>query len=1299
MLFFKGTAAYSEFQLQRILQQLMQQSSLVKSVDAHFGYFVDTADTLDRSAIAQLTRLLPHSEAATLKPFKKQLSLWVVPRLGTISPWSSKATDIAHICGLKSVVRIERGVCYHIKGIEHQNQWSDEMAPLLSTLYDPMTESVILDQSDLDKIFIHEQPRGLAKIDLLAQGIDALTKANDSLGLALSSRDMRYLFDAFRQLNRNPTESELMMFAQVNSEHCRHKIFNAKWLIDGKEQPNSLFAMIRHTYQENPENVLVAYEDNAAVLQGGFSKRWLIDPKSKKYHIQQEAAPIVLKVETHNHPTAISPFPGAATGNGGEIRDEAATGRGAYPKAGLTGYSVSHLNIPNFSQPWEINLGKPKHIASALDIMLQAPIGGASFNNEFGRPNLCGYFRSLEIKVHGDYGDAYRGYHKPIMIAGGIGNIRPNLIKKKSLPPNTNLIVLGGPAMRIGLGGGSASSRASSEDSVELEFASVQRSNPEMQRRCQEVINHCWSLGEKNPILSIHDVGAGGLSNALPEIVAASERGAEINLRAIPNAEPGMSPLEIWCNEAQERFVLAVSKEDLTRFELMAKRERCPFAVVGRVSEQAQIELIDTQFNSKPVDMSLSLLFEENPALKCQVERVTNKQELFDVKKINLADAIKRVLQFPAVADKSFLITIGDRSVTGLVMRDQMVGPWQVPVADVAVTCNDYQGYVGEALAMGERAPIALLHPAASARMAVGEAITNIAAAAINNISDITLSANWMAAVNYLDEGAGLYDAVQAIAMELCPALGISIPVGKDSLSMYSEWRENGEQKSVTAPLSLVISAAAIARDVRKTLTPQLQSYAEKTQLVLLDLGKGANSMGGSVLAQTDQKLGQRPPDVDDPQLLKNFFQAIQALNQRNLILAYHDRSDGGLLATLCEMMFAGHMGINIYLEDLGDDPIRILFNEELGAVIQVRSMDITPVMAILGRYHLLNCTHMIGSHNQLDKLCIHMHEQLIYSESRVALHRMWSETSYRMQALRDNPDCAKEEYDRLLDQNDPGLRVQPTYNLEDDRAAPYINTAKPRVAILREQGVNGHMEMAAAFSRVHFECVDVHMSDLLSGDVRLDDFKGLVACGGFSYGDVLGAGRGWAQSILMHESVSDQFREFFASDNTFALGVCNGCQMLAELKALIPGTTFWPNFTTNLSQQFEARVCLVEVRPSPSIFFKDMVGSYLPITVAHVEGHVGFEHSRYETKVQKKNLVTLQYVDHYFKPTQRYPFNPNGSVAGITGFTNTDGRVTILMPHPERVFRTVQNSWHPKDWGERGAWFKFFENARLWVG
>ena len=1120
---------------------------------------------------------------------------------------------------------------------------------------------------------------------------EPLVQANTSLGLALSADEIDYLTSSFSQLGRNPTDVELMMFAQANSEHCRHKIFNASWTIDGEEQAKSLFAMIRNTHTQNPQGILSAYSDNASVMEGSTAQVFIRDANNHAYGYVEEPAHILMKVETHNHPTAISPHPGAATGSGGEIRDEGATGRGSATKAGLTGFSVSHLKIPGFEQPWETDNGKPERIASALNIMLEGPIGGAAFNNEFGRPNIAGYFRSFEQNAETGEANQFRGYHKPIMIAGGMGNIRPMLVDKHPIPAGSLIIILGGPAMLIGLGGGAASSQTSGESAAELDFASVQRENPEMERRCQEVINHCNSLGDKTPIISIHDIGAGGLSNAVPEIIHDCDRGGRFELRKVQNADKGMSPMQIWCNEAQERYVVAIKPESLAQFEAFCEREHCLYAVIGEATDEEHLTLSDEWLGGKPVDLPMSVLFGKPPKMHRDVTRVVKNLPDLTLQNVDLSEAVKRVLAFPAVADKSFLIHIGDRSVTGLVARDQMVGPWQIPVADVAVTASGFYAHTGEAMALGERTPIALIDGPASGRMAIGEALTNLAAARIDSLNDIKLSANWMAAAGSPGEDAVLFDTVKAVGMELCPALGIAIPVGKDSLSMKSVWKDEAGEKTMTSPLSLIITAFAPVDDVRKTLTPQLQ--AVDSSLLLIDLGKGKNRLGGSVLAQVYQQLGNQAPDLDSTASFKAFFEAIQNLNESGLLLAYHDRADGGLLATVTEMLFAGRQGVDLNLDSLGADYLAALFNEELGAVVQVANKDLAVVQQVFAYAGLADHCHTIGQVVAGQQLQISHNQQVIFSANRAELQQTWSEVSYRMQALRDNPDCAKQQFERIADDNDPGLSSVLTYDLNDDIVAHLAHGHRPKVAILREQGVNGHVEMAAAFDRAGFAAIDVHMTDIISGRVTLADFTGLVACGGFSYGDVLGAGGGWAKSILFNPKARDEFAAFFARQDTFGLGVCNGCQMMSGLKEIIPGAEHWPQFKRNLSEQFEARVAMVKIQASPSVFFKGMEGSMLPVVVAHGEGRAEFACNPSDA------AVAVSYVDNYGHSTTAFPANPNGSPDGITGLTTTDGRFTIMMPHPERCFRAVQNSWHPADWQEDGAWLRMFRNARQWVG
>ena len=1288
MLELPGTAALSHFRIQNLLQRLAAIEPRIAELSARFVHFVDTEHELDHQSLALLQRLLDYG-SEPCSAGSEGLRVLVVPRVGTQTPWSSKATEIAQRCGLTTIKRIERGIAYRLVTD------APITTELTALLHDRMTQAVIIG-NETPELFVQHPPSPLQTVALLEQGREALEQANTVLGLALSADEMDYLVESFQGLGRNPTDVELMMFAQANSEHCRHKIFNADWTIDGVEQGRSLFSMIRHTAKQSPNGILSAYSDNAAVVEGAKTQVFIRNPHSGEYGYVEEAAHLLMKVETHNHPTAISPYPGAATGSGGEIRDEAATGRGSATKAGLTGFIVSNLKIPDFIQPWETDNGKPERIASALDIMLEAPLGGAAFNNEFGRPNIAGFFRSFEQAIP-ESEHQYRGYHKPIMIAGGMGNVRPMLTEKHMIPPGSLIIILGGPAMLIGLGGGAASSQTSGSSLEALDFASVQRENPEMQRRCQEVINHCNALGEATPIISIHDIGAGGLSNAVPEIIHDCNRGGQFELRNVHNADLGMSPMQIWCNESQERYVIALKPEGLDAFTAFCEREHCPFAVIGEATETEQLILTDAWLNDRPVDMPMSVLFGKPPKMHRIVEHQPVKVNPFDTDTINLADAVQRVLTFPAVADKSFLIHIGDRSVTGLVARDQMVGPWQVPVADVAVTAQGFYALTGEAMAMGERTPLALLDAPASARIAIGEAITNIAAARIDRLSDIKLSANWMAAAGSAGEDAALFDAVNAVGMELCPALGIAIPVGKDSLSMRTVWHDNDNQKTMTAPLSLIITAFAPVLDIAKTLTPQLQAI-ENSILLLVDLGAGQNRLGGSVLAQVYGQLGKIPPDLDRPALLNAFFESIQALNQQDKLLAYHDRSDGGLLATVAEMLFAGRQGVKLTLDPLSNDVLATLFNEELGAVLQVRSEDLYVVQQVLNDAGLVDCVFKIGEVivNQ-QTLTITQADNILYTASRAELQAMWSATSYRMQALRDNPDCAKQQYERIADDNDPGLHVALSFNVTDDVSAPFLALSKPKIAILREQGVNGHVEMAAAFDRAGFIAIDVHLSDIIHGRVSLANFSGLAACGGFSYGDVLGAGGGWAKSILFNARARDEFTAFFNRHGAFGLGVCNGCQMLSGLKDIIPGATWWPRFLRNHSEQFEARVAMVEVGYSPSILFTDMAGSKMPVVVAHGEGRAEFAGD--PQSVIDANLVALSYIDHYGQKTTAFPVNPNGSPHGITGLTTTDGRFTIMMPHPERCFRTLQNSWYPKESTEYSGWMRMFQNARAWLG
>ena len=1303
-----GSAALSEFRLLKLRSALQSVAPGVRLADTRHCYFIalnGSAASGAQSANEQAAqgagfgkaqaRLLDRVLGLTAgagEPKKADTlqRVLVVPRLGTISPWSTKATDIALHCGLTAVQRIERGVVYYLETGNGRPLDKAERAAVLAQLHDRMTESV-LDNIDsaAEKIFSHGKPQPLETVDVLKGGSKALHKANREMGLALSEDEIEYLVENFQKLERNPTDVELMMFAQANSEHCRHKIFNADWVIDGEPQDISLFGMIRNTHKVSPHGTVVAYSDNSSVIEGARVQRFY--PRADgDYAFSEELTHILMKVETHNHPTAIAPFPGAATGSGGEIRDEGATGSGSKPKAGLTGFSVSNLNIPGFEQPWESDYGKPDRIVSALQIMLEGPIGGAAFNNEFGRPNLAGYFRTFEENVSGEM----RGYHKPIMLAGGVGNIAAIHTQKHELPVGALVVHLGGPGMLIGLGGGAASSMDTGSNAENLDFDSVQRGNPEMQRRAQEVIDRCWQMGANNPILSIHDVGAGGMSNALPELVHGGGRGASFELRKIPLGETGMSPKQIWCNESQERYVLAIPPERLEEFSALCERERCPFEVVGVATAEDRLTVHDKEFGDYPVDMPLSVLLGKPPKMTRNVTRETPRLTACDTGQIDLRDAIERVLRLPSVANKTFLISIGDRTVGGMTARDQMVGPWQVPVADVAVTLMGFSTNRGEAFAIGERTPLALVNAPASGRMAVGEAITNIAAARIDRIGDIKLSANWMAAAGHHGEDAALFDTVRAVGMELCPQLGISIPVGKDSMSMKTVWHDGSKKKSVTAPLSLIVTAFAPTPDARETLTPQIAPFMD-TALLLVDLGQGKKRMGGSALAQVYKQVGDVAPDVDDALVLKSFFSLIQRLNEEGKLFSYHDRSDGGALVTLCEMAFAGHIGLSISLDEMQGDTLRVLFNEELGAVIQVRNRDVQHVMD-LAHDAGLKGVQKIATLNQTGMIEISRGNELLFSESGVKLQRIWSETSYQMQKLRDNPECARQEFDRLLDAADPGLHVKSTYALNEN-ISPLLLLTKPKIAILREQGVNGQIEMAAAFDRAGFAATDVHMSDIISGRISLRDFKGIAACGGFSYGDVLGAGEGWAKSILFNPRARDQFEAFFKRRDTFALGVCNGCQMMSNLHEIIPGAENWAHFSRNRSEQFEARFVMVEVQPSPSIFFRDMAGSRMPIVVSHGEGYADFGDSKRLKAAQK--LVTMRYVDHRGNATETYPLNPNGSPQGITGLTTPNGRFTIMMPHPERVFRAVQNSWHPYGWQENGAWLRMFQNARKWVG
>ncbi|MEZ9929122.1 phosphoribosylformylglycinamidine synthase [Vibrio breoganii] len=1293
----RGSPALSEFRVQKLLELCREQDLPVTGIYAEFMHFADVSAELDASEAEKLEKLLTYGP--TIEEHEPQGTLVLVtPRPGTISPWSSKSTDIAHNCGLDKVKRLERGTAYYVETSVALDEAQTKAVKAL--VHDRMMEVVFGEMEQAAALFTVAEPAPHTVVDVLAGGRKALEDANVNLGLALAEDEIDYLVDSFNTLGRNPNDIELMMFAQANSEHCRHKIFNADWTIDGVVQDKSLFKMIKNTMEVTPDHVLSAYKDNAAVMEGSKVGRFFPNPETRQYSYNHEDAHILMKVETHNHPTAISPWPGASTGSGGEIRDEGATGIGGKPKAGLVGFTTSNLRIPGFEQPWETDFGKPGRIVTALDIMTEGPLGGAAFNNEFGRPNLLGYFRTYEEKVTSHAGEEIRGYHKPIMIAGGMGNIRDEHVQKKEIPVGAKLIVLGGPAMNIGLGGGAASSMASGQSAEDLDFASVQRENPEMERRCQEVIDRCWQLGDDNPIAFIHDVGAGGISNALPELVDDGERGGKFQLRDVPNDEPGMSPLEIWCNESQERYVMAVADENMAAFDAICKRERAPYAVVGIATEERQLTLEDSHFDNTPIDMPMDILLGKTPKMHRDAQTLKVESPAINRDGIELNEAVDRVLRLPTVAEKTFLITIGDRSVTGLVARDQMVGPWQVPVANCAVTAASYDTYHGESMSMGERTPVALLDFGASARLAVGESLTNIAGTDIGDIKRIKLSANWMSPAGHPGEDAGLYEAVKAVGEELCPALGLTIPVGKDSMSMKTKWNENGEDKEVTSPLSLVITAFGRVEDVRKTVTPQLRTDKGESSLVLVDLGNGKNRMGATALAQVYKQLGDKPADVDNAEQLKGFFDAMQTLVRDDKLVAYHDKGDGGLFVTLAEMAFAGHCGVKADISELGEDTLATLFNEELGAVVQVKNEDLEQVRAVLTANGLEACSHVIGSVEASDSFEIFANGSAIIERSRIELRTIWAETTHKMQALRDNPACADQEFAAKKDNSDPGLNVDLTFDVREDVAAPYIATGvKPKMAILREQGVNSHVEMAAAFDRAGFDSVDIHMSDILTGQAVLEEYQGLVACGGFSYGDVLGAGEGWAKSVLFNSAARDQFEGFFNREDTFSLGVCNGCQMLSNLKELIPGADLWPRFVRNESERFEARFSLVEVQKSDSVFFDGMAGSRMPIAVSHGEGRVEVKDSAHLNAIENSGTVALRYVDNNGNATQQYPNNPNGSPNAITGLTTADGRVTIMMPHPERVFRTVANSWAPESWGEDSAWMRMFRNVRKNIG
>ena len=1269
-LLLNGPAALSVFALAKI------QADIPTVVYAEFVHLLQLGGELSQDDLNQVNTLLTYGPTLERPVRQGKRLTTVLPRSGTISPWSSKASDIFARCGLHNVARVERGVRWFVA------QDADPSMVELERLHDRMTEQCWAIE-DLHSWFDQAEPRSVEQVPLLSQGLSALQQANSRLGLALSADEFEYLQHAYQVLQRDPTDVELMMFAQANSEHCRHKIFNADWLVDQVPQTGSLFGMIRNTHRQiNGEGILSAYSDNAAVIEGPQIDRLWVDPLSQQYTFTPEPAHILMKVETHNHPTAIAPFAGAATGAGGEIRDEGAVGRGSKPKAGLTGFTTSHLNLPELPQPWELQTGKPDHMVSALDIMLDGPIGAASFNNEFGRPAINGYFRTFEYQASAS--EPVRGYHKPVMIAGGVGSVRDAHVHAEGFPEGTALVVLGGPAMLIGLGGGAASSMASGSSSSDLDFASVQRGNPEMERRCQEVIDRCCAMAESNPILLIHDVGAGGLSNALPELIHDANTGGEIELRDVLSADSGMSPLEIWCNEAQERYVLGIASDQLAAFEAICARERCPYAVVGRSKAGDLLQVADRHFDNRPVDLPLDVLLGKPPKMTRQFEREHKSLPALDLDDVVLAEAIDRVLQFPAVASKQFLITIGDRSITGMVATQPMIGPWQVPVADAAVTLAGYQTYAGEAFAMGERSPLALIDPKAAARMAVAESLTNIVSADIESLSRVVLSANWMAAAGSNAEEQALFDAVSAVGEEFCPALGIAIPVGKDSLSMQTRWQEGETAKAVVSPLTLIVSSFAPVSDARLTVTPQLQAV-DASVLVLLHLG--AQRLGGSSLAQVYSQLGDQAPDVEDPQALKALLNLLIDWKRQGKLLAMHDRSDGGLIATLLEMAFAGRMGINIEIAD-EVAVLPALFNEEIGVVVQIAAADLAEISALTSVH-----ATVVGSIRADEHVVIQQAGERLFSASRGALQQQWARTSYTMQRRRDSAACADEEFASLSSSRaeNPGLSARLTF---DPAQAPgVIGAASPTIAILREQGVNGQLEMAAAFSAAGFDCVDLHMSDLASGARHLSEFQALAACGGFSYGDVLGAGGGWAKAVLFDDTLRQQFVEFFASD-ALTLGICNGCQMLSQLRELIPQAEFWPSFVRNRSEQFEGRTVMVRIEDNASPWLADMVGSVMPVAVAHGEGRAEFAGVE-PAEIEARKQTALRYVDAQHQIATRYPDNPNGAPDGLAGLTAADGRVLAMMPHPERVFRSIQNVWRDPAWQEEGPWLRLFQNAR----
>ena len=1291
----RGVTALSDFRIEKLFQKAAALGLPEVKLSSEFWYFVGSEKALDAATVEKLQALLAAQSVEQTPKAREGLHLFLVtPRLGTISPWASKATNIAENCGLEGIERIERGMAVWLEGAltdGQKQQWA-------ALLHDRMTESVLTDIDAAAQLFHHIQSETFSSVDVLGGGKEALVKANTEMGLALSADEIDYLVENYQALNRNPSDVELMMFAQANSEHCRHKIFNADFILNGEKQPKSLFGMIRDTHNAHPEGTVVAYKDNSSVIEGAKIERFYPNAaENQGYRFHEEDTHIIMKVETHNHPTAIAPFAGAATGAGGEIRDEGATGKGSRPKAGLTGFTVSNLNIPGLEQPWEQAYGKTGHIASPLDIMIEGPIGGAAFNNEFGRPNLLGYFRTFEEKFDGQV----RGYHKPIMIAGGLGSIQAQQTHKDEIPEGALLIQLGGPGMLIGLGGGAASSMNTGTNDVSLDFNSVQRGNPEIERRAQEVIDRCWQLGDKNPIISIHDVGAGGLSNAFPELVNDAGRGAVFKLREVPLEEHGLNPLQIWCNESQERYVLSILEKDLDTFRAICERERCPFAVVGTATDDGHLKVRDDLFSNNPVDLPLNVLLGKPPKTTRTDKTVTPSEKPFNAGDIDITEAAYRVLRLPTVAAKNFLITIGDRSVGGMTHRDQMVGKYQTPVADCAVTMMGFNTYRGEAMSMGEKPTVALFDAPASGRMCVGEAITNIAAVNIGDIGNIKLSANWMAACGNEGEDEKLYRTVEAVS-KACQALDLSIPVGKDSLSMKTVWQDGEEKKSVVSPLSLIISAFAPVEDVRKTVTPELKNV-EDSVLLLVDLGFGKARMGGSAFGQVYNNMTGDAPDLDDTGRLKAFYSVIQQLVAEDKLLAYHDRSDGGLFATLVEMAFAARCGLNVDLTSLvanqanvNEASIRALFNEELGAVIQIAKQDVAAVEALFKEADL--ALHTVATIGSDEKIVIRNQAGIVLEQNRADLQRAWQETSHAIQRLRDNPVCADSEFALIGDNERSALFADVKFDVNEDIAAPFINSGeKPKIAILREQGVNGQIEMAAAFTRAGFDAYDVHMSDLMAGRVHLADFKMLAACGGFSYGDVLGAGEGWAKSILFHPALRDQFAAFFADPNTLTLGVCNGCQMVSNLAEIIPGAEAWPKFKRNLSEQFEARLSMVHVPKSASLILNEMQGSSLPVVVSHGEGHADF--ALHGGNISADLGIALQYVDGQNQVTQTYPLNPNGSPQGIAGVTNADGRVTIMMPHPERVYRAAQMSWKPEDWTELSGWYRLFAGTRKALG